>query len=108
MNCFVRIAFLGDASTDVTLTQKSTNTCYPHTAIVVDPIEWQDDELTGGSYPLFDKVRGVAGWYNPSCVGIGDGSIPGASDDRDQLVMTELVDKLPMKNLVKINSGNGF
>lgn len=62
-------------------------------------MEWQEtfDAATNKTvltYPMFQKLRGVQGWHNMSCVTNGDGSPPGAEDDRDT-IMPPLEDETP-------------
>jgi hypothetical protein len=109
---FVRLAFLGTAETQVNLAQFPENTCYPHDPFEVDTVEWQDNADPSNqptvSYPEFQKVRGVWGWYGTSCVQNGDGLTPGtAADNRDE-VMTDLSESemVPFELILKDKDGN--
>jgi hypothetical protein len=91
----MRIAFLADADSQVALAQIPENTCYPHDPFGVDSLEWQSnpdpDNDPTATYPEFQKIRGVWGWYGTSCVFNADGLSPGTPDNRNA-VMTDLAD----------------
>jgi hypothetical protein len=94
---FMRIAFLADTPDETILSQSSP--CPPTDPIHIIPVEWQETfdaaaNETVLTYPTFQKLRGVQGWHNMSCVTNGDGSPPGAEDDRDT-IMPPLEDETP-------------
>ena len=102
---FMRIAFLGDAATRVSFSQKSTNNCVPFDAFEVDPSKWQDYvDLPSYTAPTFQKIRNVSTLYGASCVLIGDGGPAGSPDNRNE-VMTP-IDIVP--DAVEVNAGAGF
>lgn len=109
---YIRIAFLGDAKTDISLAQKDENTCYPHDAFAVDSLEWQENydaakNTLTTDYPEFRTVRGVPEWFGTSCVSNGDGATPGAPDNRDEVMgALDSAGKVPYQ--VQINGGSGF
>lgn len=108
---YIRIAMLGDSHTDVVLVDKTSNTCPPISTANVNSLEWDTsyDAATSTipfTYPLFYKLRGISSWSAGSCVGKGDTSPPGGTDNRNE-AMKNIDPPMPPVE-VKINGGNGF
>jgi hypothetical protein len=103
---FMRIAYLGNADTTVSLSQIAENTCYPHSPFNVETLEWQSSPDASNNptaaYPEFQKIRGVWGWYGSSCVNNGDGLAPGSVPDNRNQVMADLPEsgKVPVEAIV--------
>ena len=112
---FFRVAFLANAETP-TVALQTLGYCYPVQFPVKSGV-WQDnyDPAIQGintTYPEFQKIRGIFGWWGASCVQNGDGSAPGTEDDRDtKMGDVNAESGAPISQTprsVTINGGAGF
>ncbi len=96
---FIRFAFLSDLVDEIAVNQ-FRSPCFPPDPFQVAPLEYQVDfdkpsETMMHTYPIFEKTRGIYGWFGTSCVRFGDGVEKVAQDDRDA-VMADLTEKYPL------------
>ena len=82
---YVRVAVLIDANSDTAITDL-IGQCQPATLSIPPTLTELDVAHNSFHTSLTAPYRGPYGWFNLSCVTMGDGSVPGSPDDRDTVI----------------------